>query len=180
MKVHAKVRMKIRLVRPAVKYMRSFLKLAREFRKERSKYQNHLKYEAEGFPEFVKIEKGWAFGRHMPGKDFVPGTVYWLARDRRILGVGNLRHRLNKRLRRTGGHIGYKVRPPDRGKGYGTKLLSLLLSRARKLGLKRVLVTCDRGNVASRKIIERNGGIYSGKAKNSKGDWELRYWINLR
>lgn len=43
--------------------------------------------------------------------------------------------------------------------GYGTSLLKLALKKAKRLGLKSIVLTCDERNVASRKIIERNGGI---------------------
>jgi predicted acetyltransferase len=39
-------------------------------------------------------------------------------------------------------------------------------------GLRRVLLTCEHSNVASRKVIEANGGEPDGVA-----DGELRYWI---
>lgn len=39
-------------------------------------------------------------------------------------------------------------------------------------GLRRVLLTCEQSNVASRKVIEANGGQPDGIA-----DGELRYWI---
>lgn len=39
-------------------------------------------------------------------------------------------------------------------------------------GLRRVLLTCEQSNVASRKVIEANGGQPDGIA-----DGELRCWI---
>ena len=39
--------------------------------------------------------------------------------DGRIVGLADIRHTLNAFLAAYGGHIGYGVRPSERGKGYG-------------------------------------------------------------
>lgn len=57
------------------------------------------------------------------------------------------------------GHIGYAVVPWKRGRGYATRALALQLVDAAREGLPHVLVTTDPGNVASRRVIERNGGV---------------------
>jgi predicted acetyltransferase len=71
-----------------------------------------------------------------------------------------LRHSLNDFLRRLGGHIGYIVVPDHRGRGHATEMLRQGLDLARSMGLEKVLVTCDEGNVASRRTIEKCGGEY--------------------
>ncbi|WP_323791491.1 GNAT family N-acetyltransferase [Nocardioides sp.] len=58
----------------------------------------------------------------------------------------------------TGGHIGYFVRPSRRGEGHAGRALGLALDHAADLGLRRVLLTCDRDNEASRRTIESAGG----------------------
>ena len=91
--------------------------------------------------------------------DRVPCSTFWLlADDRRIVGTSRLRHWLVPHLEKEGGHIGYDVRPSERRKGYGTILLFLTLDRARSLGLREVIVTCDSDNVGSARILEKNGG----------------------
>lgn len=79
--------------------------------------------------------------------------------DRRLIGVVDVRHRLTEALRDFGGNIGYGVRPSERGKGYATEILRLALGHARRLGLREVLISCKQTNVASRRVIEKNGGI---------------------
>jgi predicted acetyltransferase len=55
------------------------------------------------------------------------------------------------------------------------------LEKARELGLRRVLVTCDEDNIGSKKIIEHNGGQYEN-AIQIEGDKvkKLRYWIDIQ
>lgn len=111
---------------------------------------------------------------------FVPSSEFWLVKGRRILGRISVRHRLNANLEIEGGHIGYDVRPSERRKGYGTLMLELALEEARKLGLKRVMITCDTDNIASAKIIEKNGGVFAGHDISPRSGKQLnQYWIEL-
>ena len=49
-----------------------------------------------------------------------------------------------------------------------------------KLGLKKALVTCDKTNIASAKIIEKNGGVLENEIfVDEQAGWKKRYWINL-
>ena len=112
------------------------------------------------FGEFLRSRVDMHLGRNLaPGR--VPMTTYWLYDGPKPIAVSKLRHRLNESLRRVGGHVGYCVRPSERGKGYGTLLLGLTLVAARKRGLRRLLLTCNQDNAASRRVIERNGGRLS-------------------
>jgi predicted acetyltransferase len=91
--------------------------------------------------------------------EHVPQTTYWLFIDGRPVGIGKLRHYLNDKLRKEGGHIGYSIRPSERGKGYGTLILRELLKVAQSKGINEVLLTCTPDNTLSRKVIEANGGV---------------------
>jgi predicted acetyltransferase len=114
------------------------------------------------------------------GAKFVPSSEFWLVKGRRILGRISVRHRLNANLEIEGGHIGYDVRPSERRKGYGTLMLKLALEEARKMGLKRVLITCDTDNIASAKIIEKNDGIFERHDISPMSGKQLnQYWIEL-
>jgi predicted acetyltransferase len=57
------------------------------------------------------------------------------------------------------GHIGYAVVPWKTGLGYAKLALRLMLQRVREEGLEYVEVTMDPENVASRKVVEANGGV---------------------
>jgi predicted acetyltransferase len=130
---------------------------------------------------FAEMRKKWENDEsdEAYANGFVPATLFFLVRgDRRILGAIHLRHQLNDRLRANGGHIGYGIRPSERRKGYGKKMLELLLSRLRERGLKKVMLTCDEDNIGSMKIIEGCGGVLQDKVV-FKGTWTRRYWIDL-
>jgi predicted acetyltransferase len=131
-------------------------------------------------PAALARTQGYARGRNLPD-GFVPETIYWLLRDgQRVVARSSLRHRLTPHLEHEGGHIGYSVRPSDRGKGYGTAVCRLTLERARALGLPRVLITCDADNAASARIIEKNGGILEDERLSAQtGKMKRRYWIDL-
>ena len=57
------------------------------------------------------------------------------------------------------GHIGYSVVPGKRGRGYATRALALLLPRLRGEGLPWVELITDPDNLASRRVMEANGGV---------------------
>jgi predicted acetyltransferase len=56
------------------------------------------------------------------------------------------------------GHIGYSVVPWKRRRGYATSAVRELLPEAIALGLRYVEITSEPENVASRRVIEANGG----------------------
>ena len=90
----------------------------------------------------------------------------------------DIRHRLNDYLLNFGGHIDYSVRKSERQKGYATEMLALALIECMKLNIKRVLITCDKDNIASAKTIINNGGILENEILEGSGITQ-RYWINL-
>lgn len=110
----------------------------------------------------------------------VQANTYFALRenDNNIVGGIELRTSLNDKLRRIGGHIGYSVLPNERRKGYATEMLRLMLIEAEKIGLEKVLVTCDIDNVGSIKTIERNGGVLDQQEPYRLED-ELyyKYWL---
>ena len=106
-------------------------------------------------------------------------TFFALDADRDIfVGAINIRHYLNERLLLDGGHIGDGVRPSERGKGYASEIIRLGLKECGKLGIERVLMVCDKDNIASRKAILRNGGVLENEIEVD-GTIEQRYWIGL-
>ncbi len=53
-------------------------------------------------------------------------------------------------------------------------MLAAALPFAAELGMDRALITCDQDNVASRRTIERNGGVPLGRL-----DEKLRFWLPI-
>lgn len=107
----------------------------------------------------------------------VPSTYFWIAGgdgapDDDLVGFLHLRHSLNPWLFEQGGHIGYSVRPAARRRGHATRALALGVAVAGRLGIDRVLVTCDVDNVASRRTIEAGGGVLEDERAG-----RLRFWI---
>jgi predicted acetyltransferase len=102
----------------------------------------------------------------------VAQTNLWLTDGEEFLGQLSIRHALNRRLRYKGGNIGYSIRPSRRRRGYATLMLRLSLPVANRLGIDPALITCDDTNVASRRVIEANGGRLA-----SASDGILRFWV---
>lgn len=136
-------------------------------------------------------DPGWSFQETVEGfakqsrgeglpEGWVPGTTRFLVHEGRILGVLNLRHRLTEDLRRFGGHVGYSVRPSERRKGYGVRLLEGAKTLARERGIERLLVTCDVANVASAGVIQKCGGSLEDQFYDEPlGHDVSRYWIDV-
>ena len=102
-------------------------------------------------------------------------TYRWIVADGQVLGAIALRHEFSDFVRRAG-HIGYGIRPSARRRGLATWALGLMLDEARAIGLDRVLIVCEAGNVASARTIEHHGGILEQTGRT--GAWR-RYWITL-
>ena len=111
----------------------------------------------------------------------VPDSVFFLLdNDRNILlGAVNIRHYLNDYLLKYAGHIGDGIMPSERGKGYATEMIRLALLECKKLGIKSVLMVCDKSNIASAKTIIKNGGVLENEFMDDKGNIQQRYWINI-
>lgn len=101
----------------------------------------------------------------MDNPEYVPYTCYVLIENDEIVAVGSVRHYLNNYLEKFGGHIGYSVVPSKRLKGYGKIILKELLKEANKLEIEKVLVTCSKSNIGSKKIIEFNKGKFIDEIK---------------
>jgi predicted acetyltransferase len=97
----------------------------------------------------------------------------------KILGVIDIRHRLNDDLRNRGGHIGYAVATDARGKGYATEMLRLALETCHGLGIHWALITCNKENIASARVIQKNGGALEDERTDLEGVIFQRYWIEL-
>lgn len=114
--------------------------------------------------------------------EWVPSGEYISVRksDDTLVGMVNIRWEINEQVLKFAGHIGYSVRPAERRRGYAAAQLALALEECRKRGMDRVLITCDKENIASAKTIIKNGGVLENELWNEE-DKEItqRYWIEL-
>ena len=140
--------------------------IGREFREHGGAWHT-----SEGFAEYVRSLRADSLEDSPRPEGWVPCTTLWWIEGADYLGRIAVRHRLTPFLRDVGGHIGYDVCPTARRRGHATAMLREVLPVARRLGIDPVLITCDADNIASRTVIERNGGML----EDQRGD-KLRYW----
>jgi predicted acetyltransferase len=131
------------------------------------------------FETYLKILNDARDGIYL-AEGLVPATSLFAFEGNEIIGKVSVRHKLNKVLETMSGHIGYGVVPEHRQKGYASAMLEQSLPYCRTLGMKKLLITCNEENVASAKVIIKNGGvlenIYDPKDGSSK---KMRFWIQL-
>jgi len=59
--------------------------------------------------------------------------------------------------------------------------LNLLLEKCQELGMGEVCISCHENNIGSKRVIEKNGGIFDKKwVDDWTGREALKYWIKLR
>jgi predicted acetyltransferase len=173
--------MRVQLVHPTVELEASHVSLVNEFRERGEPFIPWIIGEPyDTFAEYVEKLLRAREGVGLP-PGFVPHSTFWLVNGAgEIVAVSNLRHELNETLLAHGGHVGYGVRPSARGRGYATELLRLTLLEARRLGIEWALVTCDKLNAASAKVIQKNGGVLEDEQFVPElGKTVSRYWIQL-
>lgn len=113
---------------------------------------------------------------------WVQSSTFFVFResDKRMIGMVDIRHRLNDFLSSFGGHIGYGVRPTERQKGYAKEILRLALEYARsEIGLEKVMIACYKENAGSWKTILANGGRLEREFVHTDGKKVQVYWVNL-
>jgi predicted acetyltransferase len=115
---------------------------------------------------------------NVPG-DRVPAYTYFYVDDNdRIIGMANIRLELNDFLLREGGHIGYSIRPTERRKGYGVDMLQEIITFCKRIGLNRILITCDKRNIASAGVAKKCGGRLENEFYSEIFQEVIqRYWI---
>lgn len=109
------------------------------------------------FKEWLIEQDNWHREMDLP-KGYTGQSTFWLYIEDIPVGIGKIRHKLTENSRKNGGNIGYAIDPKYRGNGYGNEILRLLILEATKMNIREVLLTVDKYNYPSRKIIEKNGG----------------------
>lgn len=172
--------MTMKLVKPTYQHSEQIMAYRQVFLNSREQPHGSCSLQHfDSIDEWLKKVKIQEKGENLP-PDRVPSTQFLSIEKGRLVGVINIRHRLTPELLIESGHIGYSVHPDERRKGYATEQLQLTLIEAKKLGLEKVLITCDKANIGSAKTIQKVGGILENEVISpDTGEIVQRYWIEL-
>lgn len=171
----------IRLIKPTIEFAGDIMKYRQEFLDANDnlagcgKLENCLSAE-----EWIKTIDMAENEKTCP-QGSVTSNTYLAIRlsSNKIVGIIDFRHHINHPILSVwGGHIGYSVRTTERRKGYAKEMLRQNLQTCKNYGLKKVLITCNPENIASKKTILANGGKFE-KEILVDGKRHNRYWINL-
>lgn len=112
--------------------------------------------------EYVDYCLGWANPSRPADKHGAWGTVLLTIRksDGRMVGCMQVHNVLSERMAKYTGHVGYSVRPSERRKGYGKRMLAKACDYLKSFGFKEAYVSCLPENIGSKKIILANGAEY--------------------
>ena len=163
------------LRRPILADKETVLEMMAEFEQTQSAHDGGF-WDAENFvyEEWLKNNQDHEMGINLP-EGWVPDIqLVAFSIDGQAVGFLNIRLRLNDFLLEEGGHVGYSIRPSERGKGYAKESLRQGLQFGKEKNIKKALVTCSTENPASRAVIVANGGLFEDVRNGVE-----RYWIDL-
>ena len=97
---------------------------------------------------------------------YVPSYLFdiYSLRDRAVVGRCDLRVGFNRNIYYAG-NIGYSVSEQYRGNHYALSACFLLQELARRHGMRRLIVTCNPQNIASKRTCELFGAKYTETAE---------------
>lgn len=163
------------LRRPILADKEAVLEMMAEFEQAQSPHDGGFwETEAFSYEEWLDGNQNQEIGINLP-EGWVPAIqLVAFSEKGQAVGFLNLRLCLNDYLLEEGGHIGYSIRPSERGKGYAKEALRQGLQVAKQKNIKKALVTCSVENPASRAVIVENGGAFEDVRNGVE-----RYWIDL-
>ncbi len=130
--------------------------------------------------ELADSYEDWLEHRYIPHYGMVEELIFLsLNQQNQLIGISDIRLQSNDFIQNFAGQIGYSVRPSQRNRGYASEILNLTLQQAELIGFKKILITCNEPNIASAKVIEKNGGILEKIIPHPNYPNVKRYYIDL-
>ncbi|GCE24123.1 GNAT family N-acetyltransferase [Dictyobacter kobayashii] len=150
---------KLELIKPSIEYSAQYLAMVDEGIETGEGYgYNNVELAREDFAAFVQELEDESQGIGLPTGLPAQQTYFLLKEGQMVVGEIRFRPAITPPYEKYNGHIAYNIRPSQRGKGYATRQLALVLQEARKLGLPFVTLTVENDNPASVRVIQKNGG----------------------
>lgn len=170
----------VTLIVPNKEYLQSYIEAYNEY-----VYNNVSTY---SFTDASSCDIFEKFDRYRNERNLPPNRVgedkFWLVDEEKRYFIGEIaiRHQLNDALAQRGGHIGYGVRYSEWNRGYGTKMLALALEKAKEIHISPVLITCNDDNLASARVMEKNGFVLGDiiiVSADGEDHLTRRYWKTI-
>jgi predicted acetyltransferase len=175
--------MKAFLTTPSLQWRDSFEQAVREAPIEEQNYEFGTPWDISplvyGIDRYILEMPWYADGSSLPSWR-VPQTIWWLIVDNQFVGQIKRRHELNAYLTTFWWEVGYVIAPARRRQGRWTKMLTLACEKRKAEGVDKLLITCNKKNIWSQKIIEAHGGVFTSSIRSDEEqDVKLRYWVYL-
>lgn len=149
----------IRLIVPSINHKEAALRFRQTFYDSGEKTIDGSECfdRIESYEEWLSLVTDNADTNTLRAKSVLTDTYFAFDNNNQIVGIIDFRHELNDFFKDFG-HSGYSVLPSERRKGYATKMLELIIDRARSCGLTEIQLSALRSNIPSVKTILNNGG----------------------
>ena len=106
--------------------------------------------------------------------------LYFFMSGDKIIGAISIRLKKNAQNIGLDGHCGFGIRPSERKKGYATKMLNMALPIIKERSINPLVITCDKENIGSAKVILNNGGVLMDEVMGEKSEKPVQiYHMNL-
>jgi predicted acetyltransferase len=175
-----------KLVAPSMEYIQSYFEELAErhvdagFTEENGYTKPDIKYAEKSIQELIEYSKDRAKGINLKSLHRHKTHMYWLIYNGEYIGRSWIvPHKIPESIYQDG-NISYDIRKSKRNNGHGNKILELSLQQAKVLGLHEALLICDTENTYSKRIIEKNKGVFEKEVTGKDGKTQfLHYMITL-